>query len=215
MKKKQVIKMVFLTGIAMVLFAGNALAAMSGTDHDFSSAGWNPGGEICVVCHTPHNAASDSGDVDVPLWNHMTTTATFTTYSSVSSTLDATMGQPAGVSKACLSCHDGTIALDAFGGTANNTTNRMTAGDHLLGTDLSNDHPVSFTYDTALSTADGHLADPSTVNSGLGGTIAADMLVNNRVECSSCHDVHDDANVAKFLVKSNAASALCLTCHNK
>ncbi|MBI2362927.1 MAG: cytochrome c3 family protein, partial [Elusimicrobia bacterium] len=36
----------------------------------------------------------------------------------------------------------------------------------------------------------------------------------NRVECGSCHDPHDNQN-GKFLVKSNAGAALCLTCHQK
>lgn len=46
----------------------------------------------------------------------------------------------------------------------------------MLGTDLSNDHPVSFIYDTTLSNTDGGLKDPSSANSGLGGTIQEDLL---------------------------------------
>ena len=39
------------------------------------------------------------------------------------------------------------------------------------------------------------------------------MLFNDRLECASCHDVHNSYNQAGLLVKSNADSALCLTCH--
>ncbi len=180
-----------------------------GSAHDFSNENWNNTTEICVVCHTPHNA--NVTVADAPLWNHEVTQATFTLYNS--STLDATMGQPDGASKLCLSCHDGTVAVDNFGGQTNG--NEFITGDDLLGTDLSNDHPVSFTYDATLATTDGGLFDPTTTNSGLGGTIDADMLYNSKLQCASCHDVHNGSGVANLLVKSNATSALCLTCHSK
>jgi predicted CXXCH cytochrome family protein len=123
------------------------------------------------------------------------------------------MGQPDGSSKLCLSCHDGTVALENFGGVTTGTTE--ITGDALMGTDLSNDHPVSFTYNTALATADGELEDPSTGLSGLGGTIDDDMLISGKMQCSSCHDVHNTAGINYMLLKSNSASALCLTCHIK
>ncbi len=88
-------------------------------------------------------------------------------------------------------------------------------GNALVGTDLSNDHPVSFTYDGALALADLGLFDPTNTQSGLGGTITATMLQGGKVQCASCHDVHNSANLPNLLLKSNAASALCLTCHDK
>jgi len=183
--------------------------AITGSEHDFSGKSWS-GGEICIVCHTPHNA--DTSVAGAPLWNHEVTVATFTLYSGPG-TLNATdMGQPAGVSKLCLSCHDGTVALDSFSGS---TGSEYMTGSELLGTDLSNDHPISFTYDAALATADGGLFDPTTQSSGLGGTIDVDLLMGNKLECSSCHDVHDKYGNSKLLVVSNAGSALCMTCHDK
>ncbi len=181
-----------------------------GSDHDFSGKNWNTTGEICVVCHTPHNA--DTGVNGAPLWNHEVTTATFTVYTS--STFDAASGQPDGASKLCLSCHDGTVAMDNFGGKTNGTN--FVGGNKNFGTDLSNDHPISFTYDATLATADGELKDPSST-SGLGGTIAEDLLIGGKMECASCHDVHNTVavNGTKLLVKSNSGSALCLTCHSK
>ncbi len=179
------------------------------SEHDFSGESWNTTTEICITCHTPHDA--DMTVADSPLWNHEVTAATFTLYSS--STLDATdLGQPDGVSKLCLSCHDGTVALDSFGGATGST---MITGGALVGTDLSNDHPISFTYDDTLATTDGELFPPSTTNSGLGGTINADLLVGGKLECSSCHDVHDADGNTNLLRIANTASALCLTCHNK
>ena len=203
-------KLTGLAAIAGLLFAGTLSAqTIVGTDHDLSTV-QGTGGEICVVCHTPHNA--DLTVSEAPLWNHETTAATFTVYTSP--TFDGgPSGQPVGASKLCLSCHDGTVALDAFGGGAGTGGNVIT-GNALVGTDLSNDHPISFTYDSALATSDGGLADPATATSGLGGTIDGDMLFAGNMECASCHDVHDNS-LPPFLRLSNAASAMCLTCHNK
>lgn len=206
MKKLFVICLgLLMTGAVM------AQGTIVGSAHDFSGESWS-GGQICIACHTPHNAKAGYE----PLWNHEVTTTTFTLYSNANGTLDATdLGQPTGVSLLCLSCHDGTVGLEAFG-TATTGTNFVT-GTALLGTSLANDHPVSFTYDTALATTDGELVDPATGASGITGgtTIAADMLYGGKMECSSCHDVHNTPGFGKLLVKSNAGSALCLTCHDK
>ncbi|MEN8191403.1 MAG: cytochrome c3 family protein [Bacteroidota bacterium] len=199
-----------LIAIVVVFFiAGSSFAQITGSAHDFSGATWNASGEICIVCHTPHNAEAVA---NAPLWNHeIDNTTTYTVYSS--NTMDATVANPPdGGSKLCLSCHDGAVALDNFGG-ATGGTNFISTG--LLGTDLSNDHPVSFTYDDVLAGDDGGLADPLTVNSGLGGTIDEDMLKGGKLQCSSCHDAHNAAGLTGLLLKSNAASDLCLTCHIK
>jgi predicted CXXCH cytochrome family protein len=201
-----------IAGLAVALTLGLASLASSqtivGSDHDFSAKGWGST-EVCIFCHTAHNAKT--GVVGAPLWNHqVTATASFTVYSST--TLNATMGQPDGTSKLCLSCHDGTVAVDNFGTTTTGTN--IVTGTALVGTNLSNDHPVSFTYDAALVGLDPGLK-LTTTSSGLGGTIAADMLFGGKVECASCHDAHNGAGLAKLLRKTNAASALCLTCHNK
>jgi len=196
--------------MGLLLVAGLAGAQISGSAHDFRGQTWMTTSEICLPCHTPHNASTA---LPVVLWNHAVTTATYTLYDSP--TMNATTGQPDGVSKACLSCHDGTVALDSFGGTTGGTTISGTAN---FGTDLTNDHPVSFTYNDTLATTDGGLHLPTTTNSGLGSTIATDMLFgtgNTQVECASCHDVHNAAGLPSLLLKTNAGSALCLTCHAK
>ena len=195
-----------------VLLSTGLFAVITGSAHDFQASGW-AGGEICLPCHTPHNAKTGADNL-VPLWNHDVTASVFTVYTSPTGTLDAgALGQPTGVSKACLSCHDGTIGLDAYG--SNPPVPTMIGGAFNLGTDLGNDHPISFTYNTALATADGELWDPAADPSGLGGTIQVDLLFADQLECGSCHDVHNTAAVAKLLRKSNAGSALCLTCHDK
>ena len=193
----------FVLLIHLFTLSPDVFADLAGSDHDFTGAGWGDG-NICKVCHTPHNA--NTTVPNSPLWNHAVTTATFTPYSS--STLNASVGQPTGVSKLCLSCHDGTVAVDSFGG-------RM--GTHIeggIGTDLRDHHPVSFAYDSALAVADGALFDPTIQPTILGGTIASDLLVAGRLECSSCHDVHNRYGNSELLKISESGSALCLTCHD-
>ena len=193
-------------------------AQIAGTAHDFSSETWAPAeNKMCAVCHTTHNANSIPS---APLWNHETTAiAGYTLYSSP--TFDphggTTITDPGASSKLCLSCHDGTVALENFGGITTGTN--YIAAEYRIGgvtgNDLSNDHPIPFDYTTALATLDGGLFDPVTTSSGLGGTIAEDMLFSNKMQCASCHDVHNRYGVTRLLKMDNTNSQLCLTCHNK
>lgn len=198
---------VMVAAVLGFVFAWSTAMAQSivGTQHDFKSRGWGTN-EICVFCHAPHNASTAPL---APLWNHTSTTvATYTMYANTFSSLNATMGQPGGVSKACLSCHDGTVAIDSYG-TRTPTAGSITGGA-LLGTNLSNDHPIGFTYDAALATADGALVTPASASQVVAGV----PLFTAKVECASCHNVHNNAN-GNFLRSTNAASALCLKCHVK
>lgn len=221
--KKLLLPLLVMTFVAC--FATVSLAAsIVGSDHDFSiSTGPPPyntfsGDRICIACHTPHNA--DVSEPDAPLWNHMVTRTTFTLYAGTG-TLDATdLGQPDGSSRLCLSCHDGTVALDSFGGATGGT--HLDAGaTSMLGIGMENDHPISFTYDAALVAADGALERPTDAGGGqyevigtTNGTGITLPLFNSKLQCASCHVVHDPAFIP-FLRGSNAGSALCLTCHLK
>lgn len=208
---KRTIKELLIVAIACIAVMGIATltqAAITGSAHDLSGIP-AANGQICLPCHAPHNAETVA---NAPLWNHEQSTATYTLYSSP--TLDAVPGQPAGVSKLCLSCHDGTVAVDAFGGQAGTF---FLTGSENMGTDLSNDHPISFIYDTTLAANDGGLYDPAVQVSGIPGTtgtIDDDMLFAGSLECASCHDVHNTNGFGDLLVKPNGGSALCLTCHN-
>jgi predicted CXXCH cytochrome family protein len=193
------------------LYAATARGEIVGSPHDFSGRGWS-GGRVCVVCHTPHNA--DRTVSDAPLWNHQVTSATYQLYSSP--TMDATVRQPEHYgSKLCLSCHDGTVALDSFGGASGTT---FISGSALIGTDLRGTHPIGLTYDSGLAIQDGELYNPETQTTALGGTITDDLLFGTgNLECASCHDVHNTQSAGKphLLRITTDQSALCLTCHDK
>jgi len=214
---------------ACLLLAALAVPAfaqgISGSAHDFSDGldrygnpadAWNTTGELCVVCHTPHNGTIVTG---APLWNHQTTTeGDFNLYFSTS--LTASMEQPSGQSLLCLSCHDGTIAVDNFNGatTGTQTIDLIDAGvgdPTLISKDLADDHPVSFDYLTALPDPELHaVVDIVDTN---GQPMLFTSGAQERLECASCHDVHNngDAAALHLLRVDNTGSQLCFRCHAK
>lgn len=184
--------------------------------------------QLCVFCHTPHGASISA----TPLWNRKVASDALYSQSYVlydSNTLDAkqvqgSLSQPGGSSKLCLSCHDGTVAignvnvlngLDKSGQAKTTSVIATTGGTTMptgsgvdtgftrnLGTDLSNDHPISISYNDTLADRDGELRKPS-LNTTLIGLKtptskpklklektgdAGDNLA--QVQCATCHDPH-------------------------
>lgn len=239
----------------------------------------NDYGQICVYCHTPHNA---NAAVSAPLWNRNIPNTTYRTYDQVdTNTLTQTVYQPGAASLTCLSCHDGQQAVDAVmkmpgpgrysatpdnaflntwrnpSGTGPFTHMRLAQGECLachsstagflgagatdfsvfvIGTDLTNDHPVGVTFPTSDAGGDWKMPGGSKTTNGLvtkyfdennngrmdkGEIRLYDSGHGPSVECASCHDPHGVAPNGSstfnptFLRKSNTASAVCLTCHTK
>ena len=195
---RKVLAVVVVLGVVVVGAAG-AIAGIEDTLHNFTSnsPAWNTKGEICAPCHTPHNAEAITL---APLWSRTNSVASYTLYTST--TRNGSIVSPDGMSALCLSCHDGTLALDGYTGGGTDTT-KLT-GDKMVGTDLRSSHPISVVYD---ETADGGLNSTNVA-------AVANLLDGGKVQCSSCHDPHG-AGFASLLRASNSASALCLTCHNK
>ena len=206
-------KRLLIIAAALTLVGGTAVAGVAGTGHDLTGGGtFNSGSdELCVHCHTPHNST-----IAVPLWNHTLSSATNYTYYT-SDTLDlggTDQDASLGITAMCMSCHDGTVAMNSLinplQDTASNPTNTgtMPAGLGLMGVDLRNDHPVGFAY-TDASLTDPDIPDAFTPANGV-------LLFSGRVECASCHDPHNStAEQQPFLVAANTASVICTTCHSK
>jgi len=188
--------------------------------------------ELCVYCHTPH--AANTAFTGAPLWNKKTPSGTFTLYGVGGKTMAGTTSvQPLSPSLACLSCHDGASAINSMinmpgsGGwvatTGTNADFNTTTGGAAftmptssvanLGTDLSNDHPVSIVY-TAGKASLRATSDALTGTWAGGYTTVNQLLRAGNVECGSCHDPHEGDNKT-FLRTANAGSALCLGCHAK
>ena len=161
-----------------------------------------PGNQVCLPCHTPHNALL-SGSDNV-LWNHAETQETFVMYSDQA-------GQPEGPSKMCLSCHDGVTAIDNYGG--NGGTGIVITGASALGADLSDDHPIGIEYPNDPAGYN----DPGTFDAGINNGVGVQLVEIggvDRVECTSCHHVHNNG-LGNFLRVPVQESYLCLQCHIK
>jgi hypothetical protein len=239
----------------LLLLGGNASATIADTKHNLGSgpgiAGRNQTSttaEICVFCHTPHGG--DTG-APAPLWNKRLGVngappggGTYITYASLQTpSLDGAVAPVGSISVACLSCHDGTQAMDniinapgsggllangggndgrayVWTGSTVNAAGRLSSGAALLGTDLSNDHPIGIQYCggglTGTGTTvggtckDGDFKAPQTqslnsnqtfwVDTGAVGKQRTDLPLYVRpgelvatgplVECGSCHDPH-------------------------
>jgi predicted CXXCH cytochrome family protein len=179
---------------ASIAWAG--AGSIEGTPHDLSAVA---GGAACSFCHTPHGAMPGT-----PLWSHTLSTAVYKIYES--SSLEAKVGQPTGSSKLCLSCHDGTVALsETITGTTGGTY--ISAGAANLGTDLSDDHPISFVYSSGLSAEDAQIRPPV----GLPEPLKLDR--SGELQCTTCHDAHNNSH-GNFLVMSNERSQMCVSCHD-
>ena len=176
-------------GLALMAASSVALASVINTKHNLGAYnGWgNPAAtsnhttgttEICIFCHTPHGG---NQQVAAPIWNRtVSSTSVYTRFSAMNRiTFDADEAPIGSVSIACLSCHDGTQAMNAvinspgsdsiyttgagawsqtnMLSTLNASDNGSTTGDIIyLGTDLRNDHPISMQY------GGGGLSFPST-----------------------------------------------------
>ena len=205
---------------------------------------------ICIFCHAPHLTYRLAGTVGggieappeydyLPLWNHRLpdVSVAYTMYDNgpgapqTGPTASQAILQgmtPGSTSLLCLSCHDGSLAVNAYG-TGAAQTGCPTASN---GTDLispcyrigefgylGNHHPIGFNYDSVQSAdpdtgggirpADGAMLTPT--------TFVRDHLYGDaRMECGTCHAVHNAGNTGERLLwRSDQNSELCLTCHAK
>jgi len=214
--KRYGVSLIALFVLMVILSASQVVvAAVANTKHNLSVSGSGAvkatsEQEICVFCHFPHNANPAE-----PLWNHALSGETYTPYFS-NTLFAAAPGQPSGRSKLCLSCHDGTVAVGSVrhmprgggSGTITGLENPLT-GQFALGTDLSDDHPVSITYDIGNS----ELVPVATLESN-----GIKLDENGQIQCGSCHDPHSDT-YPKFLrkpfIEGGEGAVLCRTCHDK
>lgn len=229
---------VVLSGTAQTIVGTRHDLSSSGSGPWQSDPSTDPMDRICVFCHTPHSASPEVPLWNHNLPVNPQNPEPFVPYTSSTfqGTYEWEDNRPVGVSLLCLGCHDGVTAINSL---RNNPEIQMLGGFDQLGdvyypgtpyhdgmgpnvgesypsggtnvyvNDLSNDHPVSFRYDTQLAIIDGNLVDPiDEQGSGLPGV----DLFEGRLECSSCHNVHSDLH-SPFLVMSNSGSALCLACH--
>jgi predicted CXXCH cytochrome family protein len=207
---------------------------------------------MCIFCHAPHHTyrlspanggpgagvgsgpqAPDAFDY-LPLWNHELT-GNYASYSMYQNgpgapQIGAKASQaiqngmvPGSTSLLCLSCHDGSVAVNSYGNTSQPVASRSGGGGtigagYVIGKDnyLGNHHPIGFSYDAAQA-VDTELRVAATATMGAAGTVADHLYgAANSMECATCHSVHNKGNTGESLLwRSDASSRLCLTCHDK
>ena len=228
-------RLLLLTGILLYILgsfisvhAGPKSVADPKNKHNLSISGPGPikalnETQVCIFCHTPHNANPEG-----PLWNKDTNAKTtyINYWSHTLNTYTSPKNAPNinGVSKMCLSCHDGTIAIGAVRsrpqGIAVTSSSqgllsaegRLTSVPGLIGTDLSGSHPISFVFDQRLAALNPSLIVPSDRDVRLDR--------NGEMQCTSCHDPHDDSkandqnNPDLHFWQKATFDEVCLACHS-
>ena len=200
----------------------------------------------CETCHLPHTAPKYGTTF---LWAWSNVPMNVTTYITETNPSGALVGvSTAGTgdnrtgnarSMLCLTCHDGTSAT-ANSISANNTANggpwallNTAAGVGSLGSQHPVDaiFPNNVDYVQPVLVATGYVRDSVSATAGVdalplwtAGTGAASTL-NAAVECSSCHDVHNDyqsfsgvpgtGGVPFLRVDNTNGVYLCRECHNQ
>lgn len=181
---------------ALCTVSSIATAEIEGSKHDFTRTEGSAD-DACGACHTPNRAEPPKA---APLWNPQ---------ADLSRRFGSAFGDkhdPGLGTTMCMRCHDGTIAKETLTGVVGNRfANKQNPSMFSTGHGRS-DHPVGVVYPSV----DRGFRPPTSVVAS--GEVS---LPGGRVECTSCHDPHNQAGVAHMLVKSNARSALCLTCHKK
>jgi hypothetical protein len=215
---------------------------------------------VCAFCHTPHHAEDPATAIGydavntteytayTPLWSHALpenldydqyVSVTFNPGLVVKDGVANTYDPMIGPSRLCMSCHDGTVAVDSYYGKTGTATNKgedflesESAGNFAVakGHGLSNDHPVGMRYSDYVADGSHELKETTSTLPNNTDKSVADLLFNDAnqglsdiMTCASCHDVHNGKAVLEkpasgrgyFLVEKQAGSALCLTCHDK
>lgn len=181
---------VFAVGAVLAWSAGG-LGDVQGSKHDFTAAGF--GGDACSACHIPH---ADAGP-KTGKWEQKPR-SDVTLYRGAAEA-------PGPLSMRCLGCHDGTIATDTFveetAGPALASRDRIARSG-----DLRRNHPIGVDYPSRRRTF-----QPASQVTSLDRV----RLFGGKVECTSCHDPHNQYGLPAMLVMPNDRSQLCYTCHKK
>jgi predicted CXXCH cytochrome family protein len=274
---KKTVGLILVSAGMLVTSLAMAAGNVANTKHNFAIGGGSAMyqstqiSEVCIFCHTPHNAGRTR-----QLWNKVNngaspTFATFRLYTSSGTLTTVTRNSKLTASSPsllCLSCHDGKTAMNVLHSSSTGvsasgdgypagskyisqsvsgfaafpmasgptydfftfsftgpTVALGTTGGNTAGDNLTDDHPIGFSYSAVLSeraAAPGGLRTLANVNGPTYGNGSIRFFGgNNVVECSTCHDPHVDYSPAgnpllkPFLVMDNTGSKLCLSCHDK
>ncbi len=198
---------VLIVGISSIVRAAGTESdsGAAGECHNFSHESWLSVTKSCRMCHIPHRRRGRkrvNRYADGLLWDPKTTNFTYSLFNSFwSSSLTGLRdtawkapvtsrhgGLPDGLSKLCLSCHNGIIGPDVF----------------------NLHHFVSLEYDVTKT----ELREPDFIKFGVSGPIS-EILFDGKIQCPSCHDPHNEETVANTKLLRIDKTKICITCHKK
>jgi hypothetical protein len=223
-----------IVAAAFAFTASSAFAAVNSSSHNFPGKfGGIVGGSTCAYCHMPHGGANLAG---APLWARNNGIGAYSFYKPVGASPAGTGATALNTpSQLCMSCHDGTQSVarvlkigagglssgnQYLGGIANNNGAQITAASYAyVGTNLTNDHPVSISF------------MQGTPYGGLAATVPAPFMLFNgtgmqsgvgagTIECLSCHNAHASTGQAsgsypnRSIMLSTGAGDYCNPCHS-
>ncbi len=210
-------------------YLGGASVNMDSSRNDY--------GEVCVYCHTPHGANSTIG---APLWNRTNPGTSYTLYNKPL-TSGQTPTAPGVNSLVCLSCHDGTVAIDSVinmpnrpGLSSYDSTQETTQNDAFLDTwpdnsptlhakfgDCMQCHNATnlFAPDFAAFFIDTDLRDDHPVGVSLPDTAIYDFNATTATTGNiSFYDTNAngraDSNELRFYNSGEGFEVECASCHN-
>jgi hypothetical protein len=220
----EVMCLMTVLGLPLATWAQAPGTGIENSAHDFRAVAAVDGNTIglCTFCHTPHRALSTR-----LLWNHTLSAETYewldiseTTGGTTLPTFDATWQ---GVSKNCLSCHDGSVAIgDVAWFDAAPRTGVDQLSDHQHSDpndsakitffsaddgDLSGNHPVALPFPFGAS--------PNTYNGVTNGLAAAASGWQADPETAGIRLFNDDGsgNVTAGSVPGQTGIE-CSSCHD-
>ena len=197
--------------------------------HDLRSTLNGASFTLCNFCHVAHKTLADTypSYIGPLLWNHTLSTATtygvyssqtFAAYGTDIADLGTLNGAGYTTSNLCLSCHDGTVAVNEwYTPVLGKTYQPLPEGTYFMPnkfrvTDMKNTHPVNFTYyNAAWLTAAGVLAPANSSSVDGAGVIP---LENGKMQCWTCHDAHNGvSSIFEQNFPTQASGSFCTYCH--
>jgi len=189
---------------------------------------------LCNYCHIAHKVAASTYPANIGplLWNH--TLSSVTAYGVYTSDIFQAYGTDIAdlgplntgayqTSNMCLSCHDGTVAIASFYDYADaqalngkeygsgNTGFTFMPSDAVV-KDLTNTHPVNFTYYNASWIPQAGVLAPANASSVDGA--GAVPLENGKMQCWTCHDAHNGgSSIFEQNFPTQASGTFCTYCH--
>jgi predicted CXXCH cytochrome family protein len=146
-------------------------------------------GNFCTQCHDPHETTRSSQHGAVLGRAHLAWPGN----SDEQTTANA--GEFDQETQTCLTCHDGSVSMEAPIAEGNSNT---FAAEHPVGVSLMGQHLQSGTLF--------QLRSPGTIDHRI-------RLFDGRIGCTSCHSPF--STEPKLLVMPNRKSRLCLSCHRE